>query len=71
MNTKTMKQAEKAAKAFLISVLKMESRIEEEVDNRDRNPEGGFLWFVGCKESGQLRRDSLNLTRSLANLRKS
>ena len=67
MNAEKMKEAEKAAKTFLISIIKMETRVEEEC-RAGTNSE--CLWFNGCKESGAMRRASLNLTRALSNLRK-
>jgi len=39
-------------------------------DYREREQKDGALVMYGCKESGALRRASLDLTRSLADMRR-
>ena len=60
MTKKTLKIAKREAKRFLERVLTFEDRIAEDK----------FVLY-GCAESGAVKRSSMDLTRALAELRKS
>ena len=61
MNEEKVRSSWIKAKIF---VLECEIVMEKNKTDRD-------TFFTGCKETGQLRRTSMDLTRSLAELRKS
>lgn len=56
-----MEKAEAAAREFLARVEAMRARIESD---------GNRVWLCGSTESGALRRQSLELTRALAEMRR-
>lgn len=58
MNQKALDNAEKEAKRFLQKIKELKER------------EDPFVWIVGNKQSGAVRRASMDLTRALAELRK-
>jgi hypothetical protein len=59
MNMIVLNRSEECAKRFLSAVAEMELKISNDP----------YAWS-GCKESAALRRASLDLTRSLADLRR-
>ena len=63
MKLQNIKEAKKEAIRFLDRMDSLEKRIKEESENN---------WFRledGCKETGALKRSSLDLTRSLSKMR--
>ena len=61
MNRQTISEAAKDARAFLVAVEDVLKEMER--DNRNYN-------IVGTRATGELRRRSLDLTRSLADMRR-
>lgn len=67
MNESKLRLVVLEAERFLRLVKELEDRTKLDVANGDE-----YSWpVVGLKESGALRRSSMDLTRALANLRKS
>lgn len=64
MNIKTMNEAKKEATRFLHKVAEVEAKMKELGEHSQ-------TVFYGSKETGALRRASLDLTRALAKLRRS
>lgn len=60
-----------AATDFVLSAQKIQREIQQSREN-DANPVSEYLrcWYVSPKTTGQCRRDSMDLTRALAELRK-
>jgi len=66
MRKENIKKAVADAKRFILLAQELEGAIK---DSAYKN--GGETFYMGCpKESGALRRASLDLTRSLAEMRK-
>lgn len=64
MKIEKVLKAEKEAKRFIESINNLKKRIKKEQ---------GFIkigYISGCAETGAVKRSSMDLTRSLANLRK-
>lgn len=77
MNTETVRQAEVEARRFLAAVVALNNRRKKEAAKEriakatdGQDAEGYLFDFQGCRESGAVRRASLDLTRALADLRK-
>jgi len=64
MTNERIKAAEVIAMRFLTAIKAVEARKKSERDG------GAYLSLTGFKESGALRRASMDLTRALAEMRK-
>lgn len=60
-----------AANKFILSAQQIKAEIDDS-EKIDKNPTDGIVkyWYVSPKTTGQCRRDSMDLTRALAELRK-
>jgi len=64
MTKKTLRLARQEARRFVEKVKVLEARMED-----DHSESEQLLW-IGSKESGAVRRSSMDLTRALSDLRK-
>ena len=66
MTEETLRNAKAEAKRFIEKVAKLEMQYKRDHHNESIN----FLLMCGSKESGAVRRASMDLTRALADLRR-
>lgn len=75
MNRKAIQDSIKHAREFIVAgqaaIERLDAEGSQSVDPGEGwTPKGSDRFYVGCSESGTLRRRSMDLTRKLAELRK-